>query len=74
VTVTTRRNILGVSVVALSAVLGLGASCVSVRAEGPPPAAAAPAFSLTDHRGQQVSLAQLTDHGPAVLVFYRGHW
>jgi peroxiredoxin len=37
-------------------------------------AAPAPAFTLTDHHGENVSLAELTRTGPAVLVFYRGHW
>jgi len=31
-------------------------------------------FSLPDARGTQVTLAGLTAHGPAVLVFYRGYW
>lgn len=34
----------------------------------------APAFSLPDHTGRQVSLQSLLDEGPAVVVFYRGHW
>jgi cytochrome oxidase Cu insertion factor (SCO1/SenC/PrrC family) len=34
----------------------------------------APEFSLPDHRGNQVSLATLVENGPAVVVFYRGHW
>jgi len=36
--------------------------------------APAPAFSLPSHTGATVSLADLTRNGPAVLVFYRGHW
>ncbi len=36
--------------------------------------ASAPSFSLPDHEGKQVSLDSLTAEGPAVLVFYRGHW
>lgn len=52
----------------------MSTSCLSVRAQGPPAAALAPAFSLEDHRGHAVSLAQITADGPAVLVFYRGHW
>lgn len=35
---------------------------------------AAPAFSLSDSTGSEVSLASLTASGPAVLVFYRGDW
>ncbi len=34
----------------------------------------APAFSLPDPSGQQVSLQALLQQGPVVLVFYRGHW
>jgi len=31
-------------------------------------------FSLHDTRGRSVTLASLTEQGPAVLVFYRGYW
>lgn len=31
-------------------------------------------FSLPDDTGKSVTLASLTAHGPAVLVFYRGYW
>ena len=34
----------------------------------------APAFTLPDARGGEVSLAPLTAAGPVVLVFYRGAW
>ena len=34
----------------------------------------APSFTLPDENGQSVSLAELLEHGPAVVVFYRGHW
>jgi hypothetical protein len=34
----------------------------------------APDFSLPDHRGATVSLAQYRGRGPVLLVFYRGHW
>ncbi len=34
----------------------------------------APDFTLTDHRGNEVSLDSLLEKGPAVLVFYRGYW
>lgn len=36
--------------------------------------AAAPAWSLDDQTGRRVSLADLTQRGPALLVFYRGYW
>lgn len=31
-------------------------------------------FSLKSYDGTDVALADLTQTGPAVLVFYRGHW
>jgi peroxiredoxin len=34
----------------------------------------APPFELSGARGDVVRLADLLAHGPAVLVFYRGHW
>jgi len=34
----------------------------------------APAFELPDHEGRPVSLEGLLETGPAVVVFYRGHW
>jgi peroxiredoxin len=34
----------------------------------------APAFSLPDQLGRQVSLAGELEHGPVVLIFYRGEW
>ncbi len=34
----------------------------------------APGFRLRDQQGQAVALDQLLVSGPAVLLFYRGHW
>jgi len=34
----------------------------------------APEFVLADARGVNVSLNEMTRLGPAVMVFYRGHW
>jgi peroxiredoxin len=34
----------------------------------------APDFSLAAHDGRTVTLGALVADGPAVLVFYRGHW
>jgi hypothetical protein len=31
-------------------------------------------FTLPDQEGRTASLAALSAHGPAVLVFYRGYW
>lgn len=47
---------------------------LSVRGPGVVSNGAAPEFVLRDHRGVGVSLGGLLAHGPAVLVFYRGHW
>jgi len=35
---------------------------------------AAPEFSLPAVGGKTVALASLLERGPAVVVFYRGHW
>ena len=34
----------------------------------------APDFSLTDHRGQLVSLREVREGGPVLLFFFRGFW
>lgn len=34
----------------------------------------APDFSLKNFNGAEVSLGELIDRGPVVLVFYRGRW
>lgn len=34
----------------------------------------APKLELPAHDGRTVTLEQLLARGPAVLVFYRGHW
>ena len=34
----------------------------------------APDFTLTDHRGQSVSLHEARAIGPVLLVFFRGSW
>lgn len=39
-----------------------------------PAQARAPELSLPAHDGRTVTLDELLAHGPAVLVFYRGHW
>jgi cytochrome oxidase Cu insertion factor (SCO1/SenC/PrrC family) len=57
------------------AALAAGTGC---RLQSSAPAKAvteqAPSFSLPDHNGQSVSLSALRERGPAILVFYRGHW
>ena len=52
----------------------LGGCAVSLRDPGRAPRDLAPDFELSDQRGQRQILSGLTDKGPVVLVFYRGHW
>lgn len=65
----TRALLLGV------ALIGSGAAC-RVQTERPPAEVErqAPDFSLSSHDGSTVDLASLVAEGPAILVFYRGHW
>ncbi len=53
----------------------LAAAC-RLHTEQPPVAAEAraPDFGLPAHDGRTVTLEELLARGPAVLVFYRGHW
>lgn len=66
-------NVLRVPTVVLS--LALAASCGPIRSTSTPldVGVTAPAFTLPDQAGREVSLASLTATGPAVLVFNRGH-
>lgn len=41
---------------------------------GPTVGSEAPGFTLEALDGREVSLAELTDDGPVVLVFFRGAW
>ncbi|MEJ7735095.1 MAG: hypothetical protein WKG00_38640 [Polyangiaceae bacterium] len=72
----TARGVL--AALALAVALGgaaAGAGC-ALETRGPALAerAQAPDFSLPSHLGGNVSLADVLRRGPAVLVFYRGHW
>jgi peroxiredoxin len=40
----------------------------------PKPGETMPPFVLPDESGRMVSLAELTERGPAVVTFHRGHW
>jgi peroxiredoxin len=40
----------------------------------PRPGEAMPPFLLPDETGRLISLSSLTSKGPAVVMFYRGHW
>jgi len=57
----------------LAAVLGLGCG-VKTRATPMTTEQVAPDFALPDQHGKTVALPSLLATGPAVLVFYRGHW
>jgi hypothetical protein len=50
------------------------AACTPTRGPTQPVGATVPEFSLSSHTGESVSLASLTQKGPAVVVFYRGFW
>jgi AhpC/TSA family len=47
---------------------------IATRGPGEVQGGSATDFSLPDTAGKTVTLAELTAHGPAVLVFYRGYW
>ena len=47
---------------------------VDYRARAPKVGDGAPAFALPDQLGRQVTLAGELEHGPVVLIFYRGEW
>ena len=72
----TRRLVLGGALAVLAIVGGLACSILSTPRRGPGAAdrGVAPEFSLPDANGRSVSLKGLLATGPAVLVFYRGHW
>lgn len=70
-----RRTAILLSLTALTGILAtVAVSCVSTRGPTVPVGADAPSFSLRSHLGGEVTLEQLTAAGPAVLIFYRGHW
>ena len=58
------------------AVLVLTTACSGLVSRGEPAEVreAAPAFTLPAHDGRTVSLSDLLARGPALVVFYRGHW
>lgn len=69
------------SLVAATALLALaGGAAVwsgcALETRGPALAerAKAPDFTLRSHQGARVALSELLRRGPAVIVFYRGHW
>lgn len=59
----------------VAALMGSGASACRLETQTPPIAEPmAPEFRLPAHDGAQVTLGKLVENGPAILVFYRGHW
>jgi hypothetical protein len=61
---------------ALTLLLAVSFYAIRLPAAGNIPAAgaAAPPFTLSDHSGKPVALADAQARGPVLLVFYRGHW
>ena len=55
---------------------GLLVACGTLETRGTPLTTTARAvpFELPDQEGSTVSLASLLERGPAVVIFYRGHW
>jgi cytochrome oxidase Cu insertion factor (SCO1/SenC/PrrC family) len=65
----------GARLVAVAAVVAGGVGCRLDTAQAPvAEQARAPDFVLPAHDGRTVSLAELVAGGPAIVVFYRGHW
>ena len=54
--------------------LPFAGACLSTRGPVVPTGQRAPDFNLQSHDGRAVTLDDLLLRGPAVLVFYRGHW
>jgi len=77
----TRNRLRNVAVAILGVLLVLGGfayfavhRAIVTRGAGDVHGGVAADFSLPDSTGTTVTLAGLTAHGPAVLVFYRGYW
>lgn len=55
--------------------LGFATACRLQTEQAPVVAEArAPDFGLLAHDGRTVTLEELVSRGPAIVVFYRGHW
>jgi hypothetical protein len=77
----TRKRLRTAAVAVLGALVVLGGlayfavhRAIATRGPGDVQGGIAADFSLPDTTGTKVTLAGLTAHGPAVLVFYRGYW
>ncbi len=62
------------SVAALALAALLSADCIARVPGIALPTDRAPAFALEAHDGRTTGLADGRAAGPAVVVFYRGHW
>lgn len=77
----TRKRLRNVAIAILGVLLVLGGfgyfavhRAIATRGAGDVQGGVAADFSLPDSAGATVTLAGITAHGPAVLVFYRGYW
>ena len=62
------------TLLAATLLLTLGASVSHASAESPASGEIVPDFTLTDHQGKRVHLAEEAAESTTVLVFYRGYW
>jgi len=69
-----RRGVSGLGVALSATLMGMLAFGMDLPASTRPDLAIAPEFTLPDHTGTTVSLAELRRDGGTVLVFYRGFW
>lgn len=68
------RGVSGLGVALSMTLMGLLAFGMNLPASTRPDLVIAPDFTLPDHTGKPVSLAELRSDRGAVLVFYRGFW
>jgi hypothetical protein len=68
-----RRRALGILAALIAASLAAGCG-LSTRTPSVALDAEAPDFKLASTSGHDVSLGDLLQNGPTVLVFYRGYW
>lgn len=65
------RRVIGACALTLAVV---GALAAEPRSKPVAAGEPAPGFTLTDHKGAAVELAESVGKRPVVLVFYRGYW
>lgn len=51
-----------------------GGCRLHVREGGPATLEKAPDFELVAHTGERYRLSDALQRGPAIVIFYRGHW